>query len=55
MTERYAEGRLGQLAESLEHSPEEMQKVLDERLDYEIGTINELGFRQLLPDHRRLH
>lgn len=44
MAERYAEGRLEQLAKHLEKTPEELQQILDERLDYEIGIINQLGF-----------
>ena len=44
MRDRYAEGRLEQLSAHLEHSPEEMQKILDDRLEYEIGIINQLGF-----------
>ena len=44
MEERYAEGRLEQLSEYLEHTPEEMQKILDDRLEYEMGIINQLGF-----------
>ena len=44
MSERYADGRLELLANYLENSPEEMQQVLVDRLDYEIGIINQLGF-----------
>ena len=44
LADRYAEGRLEELAELEKISVEEMQKVLDDRLDYEIGTINDLGF-----------
>lgn len=41
---RYADGKLAALAEGLEVSVEEMEKTLDERLGYEIKTINDLGF-----------
>ncbi|BDS07509.1 DNA-directed DNA polymerase [Oceaniferula spumae] len=44
LASRYANGKLEKLAEGLKKTPEEMQKVLDERLDYEIKTINDLGF-----------
>ncbi len=44
LAQRYADGKLEALAEGLNVNVEEMQKTLDERLDYEIGTINELGF-----------
>ena len=44
LASRYADGRLEALAKGQNLSVEEMQKTLDERLDYEIGTINELGF-----------
>ena len=44
LKERYGEGRLEALAEGEEVSIEEMQKTLDDRLDYEIKTINDLGF-----------
>ena len=44
MAERYADGRLEELAKNLENSVEDMEKILQERLDYEIGIINQLGF-----------
>lgn len=44
LEKRYANGKLEEVAKIQNITPEEMQKVLDERLDYEIGTINELGF-----------
>ncbi|MGJ8676156.1 MAG: DNA polymerase III subunit alpha [Akkermansiaceae bacterium] len=44
LAKRYAEGRLEELAELEKLDLEEMQKVLDDRLDYEIKTINDLGF-----------
>lgn len=44
LAQRYADGKLEKLAQGLEVSVGEMQKTLDDRLDYEIKTINELGF-----------
>jgi len=44
LKDRYAKGKLEALAEGLKQTPEEMQQVLDDRLDYEIKTINDLGF-----------
>jgi len=44
LTNRYPEKVLKALADGEEKSVEEMLVVLHERLDYEIGTINELGF-----------
>ncbi|MBT8038003.1 MAG: DNA polymerase III subunit alpha [Verrucomicrobiae bacterium] len=44
LKERYGEGRLEQLADLEEVTVEEMQTTLDDRLDYEIKTINDLGF-----------
>ncbi|MDP0490299.1 MAG: DNA polymerase III subunit alpha [Verrucomicrobiota bacterium JB023] len=44
LTDRYRDGRLEELADYLGVGVEEMQKTLDDRLDYEIGTINQLGF-----------
>ena len=44
LKERYADGKLEALAKGLAVSQEAMQGTLDERLDYEISTINELGF-----------
>ncbi len=44
LAQRYADGKLEKLAQGQEVSVGEMQKILDDRLDYEIKTINELGF-----------
>ncbi|NWK55353.1 DNA polymerase III subunit alpha [Verrucomicrobiaceae bacterium N1E253] len=44
MAMRYPDETLKALADHQKVSVEEMQKVLDDRLDYEIGTINQLGF-----------
>ncbi|MBT8043912.1 MAG: DNA polymerase III subunit alpha, partial [Verrucomicrobiae bacterium] len=44
LQKRYAEGKLEQLADHQGVTVEEMQKILNERLDYEIKTINDLGF-----------
>ena len=41
---RYADGKLEALAEMEESAVEDMKKVLDDRLDYEIKTITDLGF-----------
>ena len=44
LAERYAEGKLEELAKLEGETVEGMQQVLDDRLDYEIETINSLGF-----------
>ena len=44
LEKRYPEKRLKQLAEQYGYSEEEQLKELHTRLDYEIGTINDLGF-----------
>ncbi|MCP5536935.1 MAG: DNA polymerase III subunit alpha [Akkermansiaceae bacterium] len=44
LAHRYADGKLEKLAETEGVSVEVMQKTLDDRLNYEIKTINDLGF-----------
>lgn len=44
LAERYADGKLEELANFLEITPAELQKTLDERLNYEIETITSLKF-----------
>jgi DNA polymerase-3 subunit alpha len=44
LAKRYPEKTLNALADYLKNTPEEMQKILDERLEYEIDIINNMGF-----------
>ena len=44
LEKRYPAGKLDELAVLQDVSLEQLKKILDERLDYEIKTINDLGF-----------